>query len=38
MHSALGASALRDSAPRCQDDAILTPSGEHAVVSQRGIL
>src|SRR5580698_10052008 len=23
-----------DSAPRCQDDAILTPAGEHAVVSQ----
>ena len=27
-------SALRDSAPRCQDDAILAPPGEHAVVSQ----
>src|SRR5450432_4181611 len=23
-----------DSAPRCQDDAILTPAGDHAVVSQ----
>ncbi len=29
-----GAAPRRDSAPRCQDDAIQAPAGEHAVVSQ----